>query len=58
MEEFLNRMNSYLDEVDQNKNQSVPEAYQELGSALTLFEGDFLATKKALDELDIISARL
>ena len=58
MEQFLGRMNDYLDEVNIHRQNDVTEAYQGLRSALELFEQDFLTTKRALDELDVISSRL
>ena len=58
MEQFLGRMNDYLDEVNIHRQNDVTEAYQGLRSALELFEQDFLTTKRALDDLDVISSRL
>lgn len=58
MEQFLGRMNAYLDELYIHRQNDVTEAYQGLRSTLELFEQDFLTTKRALDELDVISSRL
>lgn len=58
MDGFLRNMNELLDAVDRTRTTDPEEAFASLRESLSLLEDNFLGTKEALDELDVVSSRL
>jgi hypothetical protein len=58
MEDLLKDMNSFLNAISRLQKRNASEAFQYLLSSLDQFEDDFLAIKKRIDELTIISKQL
>ncbi|MDA0769681.1 MAG: hypothetical protein O2821_05595 [Chloroflexi bacterium] len=58
MNMFLQNINGLLDRLEFDMQSDLPDTYQDLRWSLSQFEDDLLATKRRLDDLDVISSVL